>query len=194
MTSSVFQRFCVLGSGGVGKTCLILRFLRDTFDPDCIPTIQDSFEKPVTLDGKIYRLTIIDTAGQDEMDSITNLAVKSSDAFVIVYSYTSSLSFTEIDAFVDKIQRLAPHVPGRDPPVMLARNKCGLEDDRAVTVQQGRSKAESLGVPFFECSAKSNINVPILFHTSLKQLLGKVELQQINRDNEGDCGCHCAVA
>ena len=44
-------RIAVLGSGGVGKTCLVLRLTRSTFDPEYIPTIQDYFEKKFVIDG-----------------------------------------------------------------------------------------------------------------------------------------------
>jgi small GTP-binding protein len=172
MSQSDIVRICVLGSGGVGKTCVILRFLRDTFDPDYIPTIQDNFEKVVTHEGKPYRLHIIDTAGQDEMESITNLAVKSADAFIIIYSCTSSLSFTELERFRDKIYQLAVTENGQAPLIVFAGNKCDLEDDRAVTLQQGKQLGELMSSPFFECSAKSNHNINILFEKSLKQFLG----------------------
>jgi GTPase SAR1 family protein len=111
-----------------------------------------------------------------------------------VYSCISSLSFTEIDRFIDKIHKLAPHQDDRDPLVVLAGNKCDLEDDRAVTTQQGRAKAESIGIPFFECSAKSNINVSVLFETSLKQLVGKSESRKGEQGKDDEIICHCAVA
>ena len=34
-----------------------------------------------------------------------------------------------------------------------------MEEDRAISVEQGRKLADQLGFPFFESSAKDNINV-----------------------------------
>jgi small GTP-binding protein len=166
-------KIAVLGSGGVGKTCLILRFLRDTFDADYVPTIQDSFEKNFVYGGKNYKLVLIDTAGQDEMQSITNLAVKSADAYVIVYSCTSQLSFEELDKFHDKIVSFSPaSASGAKPKMVFAGNKCDMESDRSITAEQGRAKASQFGCPFLECSAKANININKIFEKSLEQLLG----------------------
>jgi small GTP-binding protein len=162
-------RIVVLGSGGVGKTCVILRFLRDTFDADYVPTIQDSFEKSFLFSGKTYKLNIVDTAGQDEMESINNLAIKSADAFVLLYSCTSSMSFGELEKFKTQI---VSNSTGAAPKIVVGGNKCDMEEDRAVTTEQGRAKCQELGVPFFECSAKANINVTPIFEASLKQLLG----------------------
>jgi small GTP-binding protein len=151
---------------------VILRFLRDTFDPEYIPTIQDNFEKIVTHEDKPYRLYMIDTADKDEMESITNLAMKSAEEFSILYSCVSSLSFMEFEKFRDKVYQLAATPDGRAPYIVMAGNKCDMEDDRAVTKHQAQQWANSMDIPFFECSAKANLNVEILFETSLKQLLG----------------------
>jgi small GTP-binding protein len=196
MTEPHTYRIAVVGSGGVGKTCVILRFLRDTFDPDYIPTIQDSFDKTLVCQGKTARLTIIDTAGQDEMESITNLAVKSADAFIIIYSCTSSISFSEIERFTDKISRLASSSTSSCPSIVIAGNKCDMDEDRAVTTEQGRLKAMQMGASFFECSAKTNINVAPLFETSLKQLLGisSVETNPSGRKSPKQKGGCCSVA
>jgi small GTP-binding protein len=162
-------RIVVLGSGGVGKTCVILRFLRDTFDADYVPTIQDSFEKSYSLNGKTYKLNIVDTAGQDEMESINNLAIKSADAFVLLYSCTSAMSFGELDKYKTQI---CSNFTSGTPKIVIGGNKCDMEDERAVTTEQGRAKCQELGSPFFECSAKANIKIADMFEASLRQLLG----------------------
>ena len=40
----------VLGSGGVGKSALTLRFVRGFFEKDWDPTIEDAYRKPVVVD------------------------------------------------------------------------------------------------------------------------------------------------
>jgi small GTP-binding protein len=199
-------KIAVLGSGGVGKTCVILRFLRDTFEADYVPTIQDSFEKNFVYSGKNYKLVLIDTAGQDEMQSITNLAVKSADAYVVMYSCTSQLSFEELDKFHDKVLSFSPaSTSGARPKMVFAGNKCDMESDRSVTAEQGRIKAAQFGCPFLECSAKANINITKIFEKSLEQLLGvadddgakgdkgKTKGKEKNAKKDDNKGC-CNVA
>jgi small GTP-binding protein len=187
-------RIVVLGSGGVGKTCVILRYLRDTFDADYVPTIQDSFEKQITYNGKTYKLNIVDTAGQDEMTSINNLAIKSADAFVLLYSCTSEMSFGELNKFKEQIQQMSQ---GGTPKIVIAGNKCDMEEERRVTTEQGRARCQEMGHPFFECSAKANIQIAPIFETSLKQLLGVSDGPEKGGKKDGggggDGGC-CSVA
>jgi small GTP-binding protein len=135
MTQQETFHICALGSGAVGKMYVVLRFIRDSFDADYIPTILDHLEKTLVQGNKTYRLHIVDTAGQDEMECITNLAIESADAFIIIYSCISSLSFIEVDRFVDKIKRRPPGIDGTPPPIVIAANKCELDSSRQVTTQ-----------------------------------------------------------
>jgi hypothetical protein len=55
----------VLGTGGVGKSALTLRFTRDHFVEDWDPTIEDSYRKTLDVDDSLCTIDILDTAGQD---------------------------------------------------------------------------------------------------------------------------------
>lgn len=58
-------KLVLLGDGGVGKTSLILRYVNDQFDPQCLHTVGVEFmKKNIDIDGKSYTLQIWDTAGQ----------------------------------------------------------------------------------------------------------------------------------
>jgi small GTP-binding protein len=161
----------VLGAGGVGKTCLVLRLTRDTFDTDYIPTIQDYFEKKMTVDGVAYNLKVIDTAGQDEMQGITDIGIKDADAHMIVYSVTSQVSFNESEKYREKVKNLAGE---KGEHICLCGNKCDAPD-RAVTEKAGQDRSAQWGCPFFETSAKENINIYEAFEAALKTLLPKPE-------------------
>ena len=45
-------RLVVLGSGGVGKTSLILQYLQGKFDDDYQPTVEDCYNHTLKLPGK----------------------------------------------------------------------------------------------------------------------------------------------
>ncbi len=55
----------VLGSGGVGKSALTLRFIRQHFITDWSPTIEDAYQHTFLVDGKMCTIEVLDTAGQD---------------------------------------------------------------------------------------------------------------------------------
>jgi GTPase KRas protein len=103
------------------------------------------------------------------MQSIVNLESKRADAWIIMYSCTSLLSFEEGDKFHDKMLSFCK--PAASRKFVLVGNKCDLESDRSITTEQGRSKAEEFGCPFIECSAKKYINITELFELLLQRLL-----------------------
>ena len=45
--------------------------------------------------------------------------------------------------------------------VILVGNKCDMEDERVISFERGKQLADSLGLEFFETSAKDNINVRV---------------------------------
>ena len=58
-------KICVLGGGGVGKSCLTFRLINDQFLSKYDPTIEDSYMKEgFNVDGEAYTVEIMDTAGQ----------------------------------------------------------------------------------------------------------------------------------
>ena len=59
------HKIVIVGGGGVGKSCITLRFLHDFFEDKYNPTLEDSYMKEnFMVDGEAYTLEILDTAGQ----------------------------------------------------------------------------------------------------------------------------------
>lgn len=176
-------KIAVLGTGGVGKTCIVLRLTRSKFDPEYVPTIQDFFEKQMVIDDKSYLLNIIDTAGQEEMSPITDIAIKEAQAFVIVYSVKSTISFQETEKYYNKVKQI-----NQSPKIVLCGNMCDVSpEDRAVNQSQGYTLAEKWGCKFFETSAKDDININETFQCALRLLLP----QSKNSQSGGGC-CYIA--
>jgi small GTP-binding protein len=162
-------RVAVLGEKEVGKTAVILRFIRNTFDTVYIPTTQDLFDKLVLFNKKWYKLIVIDTAGQSEMQSVTSVAIKSADAFILMYSCDSLSSFEAIGQYYERTKQAAS--PG-EPQILVVGNKTDL-DDRKVTTQQGERLAQDLNGSFMECSAKGNCNTEETFERVIEILTGQ---------------------
>ena len=57
------HKIVVMGSGGVGKSAITVRFVQEIFVEKYDPTIEDSYRKNVVIDDKQYMLEILDTAG-----------------------------------------------------------------------------------------------------------------------------------
>ncbi|KAL0248630.1 hypothetical protein GEMRC1_003864 [Eukaryota sp. GEM-RC1] len=166
--SSVDYQVVVVGGGGVGKSALSARFALGKFLERYDPTIEDSYRKAVDIDGTALRLEIMDTAGQDEYDSIREQYLVEGHGFLLVYSIDSQESFDKAVSLRDQILRLQKR---QDVPLVLVGNKCDLEDSRAVTNDEGKLLAEKFGCKFFETSAKDEVNVEDCFHELVRAVM-----------------------
>ena len=63
-------KLVVVGRGGVGKSCLTIRFVSNQFLEAYDPTIEDSYRKRVCIDDESCLLDILDTAGPEEYRSV----------------------------------------------------------------------------------------------------------------------------
>lgn len=64
------------------------------------------------------------------------------------------------------------------PVCALVANKADLVDSRLVSRKQGKELAKQLGLPFFECSAKTGDGIGDLLQYMADELVAKVESVQ----------------
>ncbi|KAK7713035.1 Ras-related protein rsr1 [Botryosphaeria dothidea] len=64
----------VLGSGGVGKSCLTAQFVQNVWIESYDPTIEDSYRKAIDVDGRSVVLEILDTAGTEQFTAMRYLS------------------------------------------------------------------------------------------------------------------------
>ncbi|OHT05935.1 small GTP-binding protein [Tritrichomonas foetus] len=161
-------KIAILGTGGVGKTCVVLRLVNNTFDTEYLPTIQDFFDVKMVYEGVTYTIKLIDTAGQEEMASIADISIKEANSFIIVYSVTSSLSFAEAEKYYHKIAQNSTSYRDR---IVLLGNKCDMVGDRQVSSEKGRELANKIGCEFYETSAKTGINIKDAFTAIMRVIV-----------------------
>lgn len=58
--------------------------------------------------------------------------------------------------------------------MLLVGNKCDLTESRAVSTEEGNELAESLGIQYFETSAKDNINIKHTFDALVDEISEKM--------------------
>ena len=120
----------------------------------------------MNIEGKKIKLQIWDTAGQERFRTITQRYYKDSAAIFLVYNSTDRKSFDSITQWMKQIEQYA------NPEVlkMLIANKIDL-DGQEVESHEGSELAESFGIPFFECSAKTGEGIEEMFMFSAKKLI-----------------------
>jgi len=171
------RKIVLLGEMSTGKTCLVLRLVKNEFSDKELPTIGAAFMvHKMNVDDKTVKLEIWDTAGQERFRSLAPMYYKGAAAAVIVYDITKPESFDTLIRWVEELKVRAPP----NIVIALAGNKCDLENERAITVEQAEQylqKIEEGGGErpiFFECSAKSGQGVQELF----KEICRKLEARQ----------------
>jgi len=165
-------KLLLVGDSGVGKTCLLLRFVEKTFQSSFISTIGIDFKmKTVDIDGQVVKLQIWDTAGQDRFRAITTAYYRGAMGIVLVYDITEEQSFLNVRNWVTSI-----HEHGADNiVVVLVGNKCDMVDRRSISKERGREMADEYSMRFYEASAKNDINVKELFINLGKDIILKTK-------------------
>ena len=158
-----------LGDQGVGKTCIINRFVYDSFDKNYQATVGiDFLSKTMYLEDRTVRLQLWDTAGQERFRSLIPSYIRDSSVAVVVYDTTSRASFLNCSKWIDDIRSER----GEDVVIMLVGNKTDLGDRRQVSLEEGEVKASEEKILFIEASAKAGFNVKQLFRRLASALPG----------------------
>lgn len=99
MKKSYDEQFKVVlvGSSGVGKSSLLIRFVDDEFKGDLLSTIGVDFRfRTVEVEGKKIKIQIWDTAGQDTFRTIISAYYKGADSIVILFDLNDPVSFQDV--------------------------------------------------------------------------------------------------
>ena len=160
-------KLVLLGDAAVGKSCLVVRFVRDEFFEFQEPTIGAAFlTQTVQCDDATVKFEIWDTAGQERYRSLAPMYYRGAAAAIVVYDITDPDSFAGAKSWVKELQRRG------DPNVIiaLAGNKADLEQRRKVSQEEAESYAEENGILHLVTSAKDGTNVKSLFVEIAKKL------------------------
>ncbi|KFO28530.1 Potassium voltage-gated channel subfamily H member 4 [Fukomys damarensis] len=191
-------KLVLLGESAVGKSSLVLRFVKGQFHEYQESTIGAAFlTQTVCLDDTTVKFEIWDTAGQERYHSLAPMYYRGAQAAIVVYDITNTDTFTRAKNWVKELQRQAsPSIV-----IALAGNKADLASKRAVEFQDAQAYAEDNSLLFMETSAKTAMNVNEIFMAIAKKLpknepqnaagmLGRnrgVDLQESSPASRGQC-------
>ncbi|KAF7201481.1 GTP-binding protein Di-Ras1b [Nothobranchius furzeri] len=172
-------RVVVFGAGGVGKSSLVLRFVKGTFRDTYIPTVEDTYRQVISCDKSVCTLQITDTTGSHQFPAMQRLSISKGHAFILVYSITSKQSLEELKPIYQQILAIKGNV--ESIPIMLVGNKSD-ETHRELETKDGEAQANQWKCAFMETSAKTNHNVTELFQELLN--LDKKRNMSLNIDGK----------
>ena len=149
-------RISILGDSATGKTSIINRFLGNDFSLEMISNIGiDKQELLMKMkDGNEMKIILWDTAGQERFRSISSSTIKNSQGIIVCFSLIDEKSYKNVLSWLQNIRDESTKIP-----IVLFGNKCDLEDQRKISKEEAEQFAHIHGIPYFETSAKENINL-----------------------------------
>ena len=174
----------LLGDSGVGKTCIINRYINDEFNPNSKTTLGSNASSKVIKRGQVsYILNLWDTTGQEKYHSITNLFIKGSNIVVLVYSIDLLLSFKGLDYWYKSVQE---KLGGNKYVLAVVGSKSDLikNEEEEVSEEEAKKFAEEKNAIFKLVSSKEDPEgINNLFDTLLDELIKKNYLNENENEN-----------
>mmetsp|Transcript_11661 Transcript_11661/g.19904 ORF Transcript_11661/g.19904 Transcript_11661/m.19904 type:complete len:198 (-) Transcript_11661:67-660(-) len=196
MAEEVQLKLLLIGNSGVGKSCVLVRFVDDEFDEDTPCTIGVDYKNTVFDDfhGKRVNLSIWDTAGQEKFRSLTSSYYRGTHGIVVVFDVNDRESFDNVDQWINEAQLYAVKC---DPVMLLIGNKID-KPDRVVSKKEATEFARSKGMVYIETSAKTKVGIQQTFEELVQKILDKGNYVSENKptvkpayenQNQDDWGC-----
>ena len=189
-------KILTIGESGVGKTCVLRRFVENKFLKNHLATIGIDFKtKTLNINNQEIKLKIWDTAGQERFRNITTQYYKGADGIVLVYDVTDESSYEKIR---DWMEQILSNTQQEEIGLVLLGNKCDMEP-RVVTEDMGKKMAEELKISYYETSALTGQGIKEAFGELTMDIMkkrgvregnnpGRVELNSKKKKKEkSDC-------
>jgi Ras-related protein Rab-2A len=94
-------KFVLVGDSGVGKSCILLRFIKDKFLDKHELTLGASYDTSILeIHNKTIKLQIWDTAGQEAYLSVTRAYYRGAIAAFLVFDVANQSTFDNVKDWV----------------------------------------------------------------------------------------------
>jgi small GTP-binding protein len=165
------KKLVFVGDSGVGKTCIIARFLKGVFEENAPSTGASFATKTIEVPGSKEGFTfdIWDTAGQERYRSLTKFFFQGAKIAILVYDITRKETFDNLKN--EWYKQIKEH-GDEDVILGIAGNKSDLYDEEAVSEQEARDFAKSIGAVFSLTSAQNNSGIEDFFRNLARRYLG----------------------
>ena len=182
--NNITCKVVLVGDTGVGKTCIIQRYVNNNYNENTESTSASTYTYKV-VDYKQFNKSISfdiwDTAGQELYRALAKNFYLNASIGILVYDVRRKESFQSIkDYWYEQLK-----VSGEENMVFgVAGNKCDLFQEEQVSEDEGKKFAKSIGAVFHLTSCKESIGIDELFEECGKKYLE--DNQMINNDtNKG---------
>ncbi len=170
-------KLILIGNSGVGKSCILQRYMKHTFEETYKCTIGvDFLMKSLLIKDKTVKLQLWDTAGQEKYKSMVSSYYRGANVALIVFDLTSHASFDALPIWIENYYKNGPEQKN----IILIGNKKDLIEERQVTQEEAETFSETNNMMYFETSAKEGDNIDYVFTFAAEKLL---EFYSANNNN-----------
>ena len=177
-------KMIVIGDSGVGKSCLTTKAVKNKFEEFYQATIGFEFLTfNLKMNETVVKLQIWDTCGQEVYRSLISNFYRNSSLAVLLYAIDNRESFINANNWLKELKGQA----SPDVKIMIVGNKCDLEEERKVSIDEGKEFKEKNNLNcFMETSAKTGYNAKDLLIEAAKILYRDYLVNKNLYENEGD--------
>ncbi|KAH3662293.1 hypothetical protein OGAPHI_005543 [Ogataea philodendri] len=171
-------KIVVIGDSGCGKTSLLINYKdgKPANHKDYVPTIFETYNCLISSGSSTFKLSLHDTAGQEDFEGLRTPIYSDVDVVVACYSVDSQPSLANIiETWVPEVQNYQP-----DVPIILVGTKCDLKaelsHDQLVTKEEELEVSSQIGKTVFghlQASAITGENVKKVFDVCASVMAGK---------------------
>ena len=163
MADNITCKVVLVGESGVGKTCIIQRYVNNNYNEN-VESTQASTYTYKKIDYKKYNKSISfdiwDTAGQELYRSMARNFYLNAAIGILVYDIRRKDSFEALKEYWYEQLKTS----GEDNMVFgVAGNKCDLFQKEEVSEEEGKKFAKSINAVFELTSSKESIGIDDLF-------------------------------
>lgn len=167
--------FVLLGSAGVGKSAITLRYIRNLFVDEYDPTIEDFYKHTATVKGKKEKISILDTAGMEDYDPLVDEWIDHKQGIILVFSLEIEDSFRKIEQYYQKIVYKYRNIA--KPVIVLIGNKNDLP--RVVSLDSAKRLAEKIKCKYYEVSAFTGEGICEMFDEVIMEIKNRQKPQVV---------------
>lgn len=151
-------KVALIGDFGTGKSAIYRRITDNRYDPETTNSNEfdcDFKELDITVGDNQIKVTLWDTAGMEEHNSLEGSYFRGLSGFLLVYDVCNWKSYERIDHWKTQINAYAMD----GVKLILVGNKADApKKQRVVDQYDGKTLAATMKVPFFEVSAQTGDN------------------------------------